>query len=73
MNAQQLRDNISQQCGFTPNKAEQGVNYTAVQACNAGDWPSVEDQQRYWQERDETLDRIESATQWFDNKRRESF
>ncbi len=40
----------------------------AVQVCNAGDWPTVEDQQRYWQERDEHLDQIESNALWFDNK-----
>ncbi len=44
----------------TPNKA--------VQVCNAGDWPTVEDQQRFWQERDEHLDRTESNALWFDNK-----
>ncbi len=45
---------------FIPNKA--------IQVCNAGDWPTVEDQQLYWQERDEHLDRTEATTQWFDNK-----
>ncbi len=40
----------------------------AVQVCNAGDWPDIESQQRYWQERDEHLDKIESNALWFDNK-----
>ncbi len=39
-----------------------------IQVCNAGDWPTVEDQQRYWQERDEHLDRTESNAQWIDSK-----
>ena len=34
-------------------------------------WPSISEQQAYWQERDEHLDRIESATQWFDSKQGE--
>ncbi len=42
--------------------------YKAIQVCNAGDWPTVEDQQRYWKERDEHLDRTESNALWFDNK-----
>ncbi len=32
--------------------------WSSVQVCNAGDWPTVEDQERYWQERDEQ-DRID--------------
>lgn len=31
-------------------------------------WPSVESQASYWQERDEHLDRVESACQWFDQQ-----
>ncbi len=31
-------------------------------------FPTIEDQQRYWQERDENLDKIESNALWFDNK-----
>ncbi len=42
--------------------------YKSVQVCNAGDWPTVEDQQRFWQERDEHLDRTEATALWFDNK-----
>ncbi len=78
MNNKTFRDHISQQCGF--NKAKQGektqpqrllesiIPNKAIQVCNAGDWPTVEDQQRYWQDRDEHLDKIESNALWFDNK-----
>ncbi len=64
MNNKTLRDAISKQCGFTP--------YKAQQVCNAGDWPTEDEQKRYWQERDEHLDRTESAAQWFDETNRPS-
>ncbi len=62
MTNQDMINAISKQCGF--NKAKP----YAVQVCNGGDWPTVEDQQAYWQDRDENLDRIESNAQWIDNK-----
>ncbi len=43
-------------------------SYTAIQVCNAGDWPDAETQRAYWQERDEHLDRTESNALWIDNK-----
>lgn len=32
------------------------------------DWPTIEAQQEYWRVRDKDLDKIESATQWFDQQ-----
>ncbi len=46
--------------------------HNAIQVCNAGDWPTVEDQQRYWQERDEHLDRTEATCLWFDKTQHEN-
>ncbi len=56
-----------QVCGTKPDSRRYPSN-KAIQVCNAGDWPTVEDQKRYWQERDEHLDKIESAALWFDSK-----
>ncbi len=72
MTNKQLRTAISKQCGFNKTQPqrllESIIPNKAIQVCNAGDWPTVEDQQRYWQERDEHLDKIESNALWFDNK-----
>ena len=35
---------------------------------NVEQWPSKEEQEAYWKDRDANLDKIESACQWFDEK-----
>ncbi len=62
MNAQDLRNHVAKQCGFTPNKAKP----YALQVCNAGAMPeSFED----WLKANEDaieLDRTEATCKWFD-------
>ena len=37
----------------------------------AAEFPTIEEQQNYWDQRDRDLDRTESATQWFDSQQGE--
>ncbi len=54
MNAQDLRNHVSQQCGFTPNKAKQGEIPDSFEAWLKSNQDSI------------PLDRTESCCRWFD-------